>query len=514
MKLKSNSHWWLLLIILLAAILRLSFLGSAPNTFSTDEASNGYDAYSILLTGRDRYGDWFPVLLRGFNDARESLYVYLIIPGLKLFGLNEFTTRFPSAIAGIAIVPIVFYLAQELWQQTKVSLGAALLVAISPWSIYFSRLAFRANLMPVFVCLGLLLFLRSWRQPYYLIFSSICFGISLQTYAAARAFTPLLMLGLIAICYRKLLKQPAITAISALIFLGFILFLGQFWLSPAGTGRVDELGFETNPVKLAWYYLSYLEPVFLFGYGDFNVRRSVTTIGIGQLYLWEMFSVVTGWLALKKQATIQSKILWLWLFLYPIPAALTEEQHAIRSIIGMPLFAMVSSYGFWLLYSRLMAQRKYRVKNLLIVAIALSFMGHLGAYQNYALNKISNTSAGHWQYGMREAISYAERSDYRCVVMSNKFKRSNIYILFYSQYSPSEYQKAPHDPEAKYFTEPTQLGKYTIADLASYQPQQSACLWIAKPNEVENFQQKHSTSKLVRDIQTPKGKSKIVLLDS
>ena len=514
MKLKLNSNILLIAIILLAALLRICWLGNAPNTFSTDEASNGYDAYSILLTGRDRYGHWLPVLLQAFNDARESLYVFLIIPFIKLWGLNEFSVRFPSAVAGTLTVPVVYLLAKELFRSKKIALFAAFLIAISPWSIYYSRLAFRANLFPLVFCLALYFWLCSYRRPYFLIISSLCFGISLQTYSAARVFVPLFLLGLVAIYYRKLLKHPIISIISSLIFLAFFIFLLQFWLSPQGTTRLAETGIETNIFLLILYYLSYLEPVFLFFFGDFSVRRSVTTIGIGQLYAWEIFTVIAGLLNLRKKLTIESKIVFLWLFLYPIPAALTEEQHAIRAIIGMPLFAMVSSYGFWLLHERLITNKKYRVKSVLVIAIALSFCYYLFAYYNYSQNKISDTGVGHWQYGMGEALNYAENNNYQCVVVSNKFKRPNIYILFYTLYPPQLYQKNPHDPEAKYFEQPTKLGKYTIADIEQYEPEKSNCLYIIKPQETSNLQQKYPQATEIKQIKNPQNKSKIALFSN
>ena len=507
-----HQNFLLVGIIILAGLLRICWLGDAPNTFSTDEASNGYDAYSILLTGRDRYGHYLPVLLQAFNDSRESLYVFLIVPLIKLWGLNEFSTRFPSAVAGVLTVPVLYWLALELFKKQKIALFAAFLVAISPWSIYYSRLAFRANLFPLFFCLGLLFWLKSDRKAYYLIFSSLCFGLSLQTYSAARVFVPLFLLGLVAISYRKILKQYITFAFSTAIFLAIFLFLLQFWLSPQGTNRLSETGIETNIFLLTLYYLSYLEPVFLFFYGDFNVRRSVTAIGIGQLYIWEILTVVTGLLALKKRFTFESKILFLWLFLYPIPAALTEEQHAIRAIIGMPLFALISSYGFWLLWNKWTQNKQYLKKKLLLIAIALSFVYYFFAYYNYSQFKISDTGVGHWQYGIGEALTHAENSDTECVVVSNSFKRPNIYILFYTQYSPSEYQKFPHDPEAKYFIEPMQLGKYTIADPMNDRPR--GCLYIIKPDELEQFKQKYPQSKEVEQINNPKNESKIILLEN
>ncbi len=100
-------------------ILRILWLAQAPNTFSTDEASNGYDAYSLMLTMRDRYGDRLPLFLTAFNDSRESLFIFLIIPFIKLFGLNEFSVRLPAAIAGMLTVIAVYYLAKEAFKKPE-----------------------------------------------------------------------------------------------------------------------------------------------------------------------------------------------------------------------------------------------------------------------------------------------------------------------------------------------------------------------------------------------------------
>lgn len=104
---------WLLIIILLGAALRLLFLDKAPNTFSLDEVSNAYDAYSILETGRDRYGNPWPVFFRGLNDDREGLYIYLMVPLIKFFGLNEFSARLCSGIISILTIPAISYLEKQ-----------------------------------------------------------------------------------------------------------------------------------------------------------------------------------------------------------------------------------------------------------------------------------------------------------------------------------------------------------------------------------------------------------------
>ena len=83
-------------LLLLAAILRLSYLTGVPNGFHADEASIGYDAFSMLETGRDQYGEFLPLFSRSFGDYDESLYRFLTIPFVGLLGLTEFTTRLPA----------------------------------------------------------------------------------------------------------------------------------------------------------------------------------------------------------------------------------------------------------------------------------------------------------------------------------------------------------------------------------------------------------------------------------
>lgn len=67
-------------ILLLAALLRVPFLSSVPNGFYSVEASTGYDAYSILQTGKDQYGEFLPLFMRSFGDYVEASYRYVMSP--------------------------------------------------------------------------------------------------------------------------------------------------------------------------------------------------------------------------------------------------------------------------------------------------------------------------------------------------------------------------------------------------------------------------------------------------
>ena len=103
----------LLAILVIAALLRLWNLNNIPPALTPDEASLGYNAYSILRTGRDEYGKFLPIIFKSFGDYKPGLYVYLTIPFVATLGLNEWSVRLPSAISGILTVYLVYLITKS-----------------------------------------------------------------------------------------------------------------------------------------------------------------------------------------------------------------------------------------------------------------------------------------------------------------------------------------------------------------------------------------------------------------
>src|SRR3990167_10549491 len=140
-------------ILVLAFILRFYKLGEIPLSLDWDENSNAYNAYSILKTGRDEYGNFLPITNRSFDDYKPPLYMYLDIPAVAFFGLTPFAARLPSAVFGFLTIPLIYLLAKWTFQaNTKqkmlivsgqlsnikgetIALVAMFLLAISPWHI-------------------------------------------------------------------------------------------------------------------------------------------------------------------------------------------------------------------------------------------------------------------------------------------------------------------------------------------------------------------------------------------
>lgn len=136
----------LLLITLLAAALRLYQLGVVPPGPQFDEAFNALDARLVLLGNR-------PLFLPA-NGGREVLYTYLQAAVGAVLGLNLYTLRLVSALAGILTVPAVYVLVRRLFLRDSRLLATftALALTVSYWHIHFSHYGIRVILMPLLLC--------------------------------------------------------------------------------------------------------------------------------------------------------------------------------------------------------------------------------------------------------------------------------------------------------------------------------------------------------------------------
>src|SRR3989304_1231593 len=248
-----------ILIVVIASFLRFFSISTNPPSVTWDEASWGYNAYSIGIGGRDEFGRFLPLTyLESFGDFKPPVYAYLSVLPVKIFGLNEFSTRFTSALFGILTVLLTYFLTKRVFSSSSklesLPLLAAGLLAISPWHILLSRAAFEANVATFFIVLGVLLFLtaihprggneatpRGWGM-WLLPLSIISFVLSMYTFNTARIVAPLLLAGLVFMNRSYILvnmrRQFIVSVITgAIIFLPLFIFL----LTPQAQLRFQEV---------------------------------------------------------------------------------------------------------------------------------------------------------------------------------------------------------------------------------------------------------------------------------
>src|SRR3989344_1757391 len=206
-----NVNTILLFILFLAAFLRLWKLGTIPPHLTADEAALGYNAYSILKTGKDFWGTSFPIIFKSFGDYTPGLYVYLAAPLIAILGLNEFSVRFPNAIFGVIIVYFVFLIARIIFERAKyknferIALYVGFLAAINPWLIQFSRGAWVPNLALALTLVGIYFFLKSLEKSKFLLVSAIFFGLTLISYQGAKLSTAVVVAILGILFFKELI---------------------------------------------------------------------------------------------------------------------------------------------------------------------------------------------------------------------------------------------------------------------------------------------------------------------
>ena len=136
-------------IVLWAAGVRLWDCDGSPRGLQIDEASNAWNAWCLLKTGKDEWGRRWPIFYtRAFDDYRSPLYLYLLLPFQAVGGMNVCTTRLPAAVGGVVTVLLVFYVARRLFDSTT-GLIAAAFVALAPWHIQHTRWGHEGTVTPL-----------------------------------------------------------------------------------------------------------------------------------------------------------------------------------------------------------------------------------------------------------------------------------------------------------------------------------------------------------------------------
>ena len=154
-----------------------------PNALNCDEASSGYEAFSILNYGIDRTGNKLPVFLESWGGGQNALLSYLMIPFIAVLGLNTLSIRLPMAILGCISLVILYMLLKKIANKKIAIIGLAFF-AICPWHIMKSRWGLESNLFPDLMLIAIYLLIvgleKNNKILYYLAF--VIAGLTAYSY--------------------------------------------------------------------------------------------------------------------------------------------------------------------------------------------------------------------------------------------------------------------------------------------------------------------------------------------
>lgn len=207
----------LAIFLIIGVALRVVALGQVPLGLNQDEACNGYDAYSLLRTGRDQHGNRLPIVIQAFNDYRMPLFDYSLIPVVGMFGLKAASVRLGAALWGSADLMAIALLGY-LMLGARGGAAAIILAALSPWHLPLSRFGHEAMTASATISWATACFLlwQRRRGSGWLMLSGALFGLSLYTYSITKVFTPA-WITLLAIFYWDDLRRDVMALVAAAI---------------------------------------------------------------------------------------------------------------------------------------------------------------------------------------------------------------------------------------------------------------------------------------------------------
>lgn len=226
------------LVFALGCFLRFYHLTRLPDGLNQDEASIGYEAFSLAFYGVDRYGNPFPVYPITWGSGGGSpLLIYLTALSFKLFGVSVFVLRGTVAFFGCLTLPLFYLLVKEAHgnfgdshvgtcdprsgtcgasgslsglqsspvglqssptglQSSPTGLLGMLLLAIAPWHILLTRWTLDYGLIPFTFGLAILVLMKAARKKstgLYVLASALA-ALNMYSYGSANIVIPAFLL--------------------------------------------------------------------------------------------------------------------------------------------------------------------------------------------------------------------------------------------------------------------------------------------------------------------------------
>lgn len=470
-----NWRWFLAVVITfsLAIFLRFYLLGQVPVSLYWDETAILVDARSIAATGQDIHGNaWLQAIFPSYGDYKLPVYIWLASLSVKLLGASELTVRLPSAVAGLLTMIVGGLIAWELFSPAKKSAKqwlfviTALVIAIAPWSVMFSRTGFEGHVGQLLLALSIWGALKMKSHWFWGVVAALVGGLATYTYFSIRFVWPVVFVlvsllftskkgwrrfvtGLILplLIYAMTLwpmsqsplypasNQFRLSATSVLNVADWAIISNEYKLQ-AGNTLIDKLIYHPSVLMARELWRNYADNLsadFLFLSGDPNLRHGTGRHG---LFLWPfLLPFIYGWYTLFPKHWKQGLLLLGWWLIAFLPASVPETTpHALRSLNALVPLALVIAWGCWQLWQTLWATPKPKLISQLVFIAWGGVIGlSLYDFTSYYFQTYPALSAQDWQDGYKAVAHEAwANKDQMDVVWVEPFDaRFYLWLLAY-----------------------------------------------------------------------------------
>ncbi len=449
----------LVFFALAALFIRVYKFGQVPGGFNQDGAMAAVDAKALADYGTDRYGMSYPVHLTAWGYGQMSaLLSYLMVPLIKLFGLNPVSARLPQLIVSLLGLAALYFFAKDTFGK-KAALVIFAFGAIAPWHILQSRWALDCNLYPHFFLFGIFFLNRSLKSKHrrlMLCISMVMFGLCMYCYGISIYTMPLF---LIMACVYLLIKKQVKLWES---FMAFAVWLAVAWpfilVMAINFFKWDTI--EVGPFTLAFFQDSVRSGDILFFSKDFfyqlyyNIWWTVEVVfsqsedlpwnnipAFGSIYLFSMPFAVAGFVyVLCKMKNNHGAVLLLFFFITGLWCGICTNGVNINriNIIFYPQI-IFTALGIYAVLCRLPAfPIKLGIAGAYLLAFALFCNTYFGSY--------AQQIAYYFDADFCKAVSSMKDSDAEKLYITarmenNEYPRtSEILTMFFHQIDAEYYQ--------------------------------------------------------------------------
>jgi len=447
------------LLLVIGCLARCIGINSHPNGLNVDEASSGYEAFSILNYGIDRNGNSFPVFLEAWGSGQNALYTYIMIPFVKILGLNIISTRLPMVLISCFSLVVWYKLLEKIKNKNFAVIGLAFF-AICPWHIMKSRWGLESNIFPdltLYAIFFIIKFLETKRNRYFYI-SFVILGLTAYAYGTAYFFLPLFVIPLlIYLRYKKEIKTSKIfiaLAIVGIISLPIILYvltntfnlqeikIGPFTVPKLPVNRYEEQTslFSGNIIiNLLKNFCSQIK--LLLTQNDGLIWNNIP--GFGMIYIISLPFVIIGLIYDFKERSNYNNIFRIWFISALLLLFVLSDANINRiNILVIPLiyYAVLGIY--------FVVEKNKEALIVICIIYTVLFIWFEIIYFSMKDNGYVFVS------DVNDVIEYVDNLEVDNIYFEYAFKEPYIYLLYYTEYNTKDFIKT-----VKYFDE-NKLGRF------------------------------------------------------
>jgi mannosyltransferase len=243
---RALAEWWpLAALVVLAAALRLATLDL--QSFWYDEAFTPVHVLHPSL--------WATLRAMVHTENTPPLWYLIAWADSRAFGTGEIALRWPSALAGIATVPVAWAIGRELTGRRAAAIAAAAFIAVNPLFVWYSQEARAYALFVLLAAVAMLCFLRALQRP--TTARMAMFALSSSLALLSHYFAVFLLVPMaVWLAWDRTRRRTALPAIGVLTLVGVALTALISAQGGHGTQWIGEWALTSRLEAIPQYYLT------------------------------------------------------------------------------------------------------------------------------------------------------------------------------------------------------------------------------------------------------------------